>query len=74
MQDFTKNHRLVEILSVYNKSKSITPIETPYPDIDSVTPMKMLDLLFEAHHTPKEQQDIYTPLYQEILKGLEVDY
>lgn len=74
LQDFTKNHRLVEILSVYNKSKSITPIETPYPDIDSVTPMKMLDLRFEEKHTPEEQRKIYTPLYQEILKGLEVDY
>lgn len=74
LQEFTKNHPLIEILSVYNESKSMLPIPEPTEGIESVTPMKMLKLLFEANKTPKEQQDIYTPLYQEILRGLEVDY
>ncbi len=74
LQEFTKNHPKVEILSVHNNSKSLTRIETPYPDIDSVTPMKMLDLLFTDKGVTDEQRNIYIPLYQEILRGLEVDY
>lgn len=75
LQDFTKNHRLVEILSVYNKSKSITTVDTGDTDgLESVTPMEMLDLLFTREKITDEQRNIYTPLYKEILKGLEVDY
>ncbi len=75
LQAFTKNYPMVEILSVHNEAKRGFIEDTGFTDgLESVTPMKMLDLLFEANTTPQEQQDIYTPLYQEILRGLEVDY
>ena len=65
---------MVEILSVHNEAKRGIIDSSIADNIDSVKPMDMLDLCFKANNTPKEQRDIFIPLYQEILKGLEVDY
>ena len=74
LQAFTKSAPMVEVLSVHNESKNRPPIEYTPDGLENITPMKMLDLCFEANKTPEEQRDIFTPLYQEILRGLEVDY
>ena len=72
---FTKSAPMVEILSVHNEAKRAVIDDTGITDnIDSVSPMKMLDLCFKANNTPEDRQKIFIPLYQEILRGLEVDY
>ena len=74
LQAFAKSCPMVEILSVRNESKSRPFNEPAAEGLESVSPMKMLDLCFEANNTPKDKQKIFIPLYQEILRGLEVDY
>ena len=72
---FMRAFPLVEILSVYDMSKRQGGDLPEVPDgLDSVNPMEMLELCFKDNNVPQEQRDIFTPMYQEILRGLEVDY
>ena len=75
LQTFIKTAPMLEILSVHNEAKrSDIPGTGITEGLESVSPMKMLNLLFEANNTPEDKQKIFIPLYQEILRGLEVDY
>lgn len=75
LNDCVKKFPLIDILSVHDESIKDSNQSLSVPDgLDSITPLDMLNFCFDENDTPKEQRDILVPLYEEILRGLEVDY
>ena len=75
LNNCVKKFPLIDILSVREESPKDNPDGISVPDgLDSITPLDMLKFCFDENDTPKEQRDILVPLYEEILRGLEVDY
>ncbi|MBQ3450290.1 MAG: exonuclease SbcCD subunit D C-terminal domain-containing protein [Synergistaceae bacterium] len=75
LNNCVKKFPLIDILSVRDESPKDNPDGISVPDgLDSITPLDMLKFCFDENDTPKEQRDILVPLYEEILRGLEVDY
>lgn len=75
LNDCVKKFPLIDILSVRDESIKDSNQSLSVPDgLDSITPLDMLKFCFDENDTPKEQRDILVPLYEEILRGLEVDY
>lgn len=65
----------IEILSLYDESRSDTANIDDMPEgLENIEPLEMLDMCFKANNTPEEQQKIFIPMYQEILREMEKDY
>ncbi len=64
----------IEIMSLYDESKSTNGNTVDVPNLESITPDEMLKLCFDFNNTPEEQREKFIPLYHEILRSLEVDY
>ncbi|MBQ7193020.1 MAG: exonuclease SbcCD subunit D C-terminal domain-containing protein [Synergistaceae bacterium] len=70
-------HQNIEVLSTRNESK----IETSAPEIDvkpvtleNIKPLEMLSLYFNEKNIDKASQEIFTPLYKEILVEMGINY
>lgn len=75
LNECAKNFSLIEILSVRDESIRSDTDSVPVPEgLDSITPIKMLNLCFDKNDTPEEQRKILEPLYEEILRSLGVDF
>ena len=75
LNECAKKFPLIDILSVRDESPKNPPDGISVPvGLDSITPIKMLDLCFDENDTPQEQREILEPLYHEILISLGVDY
>ena len=71
LASFTKNFPNLEILSVHDESRRPEIKGITVPDgIENITPLEMLELLFKAEGIPPEQQEIFIPMYEEILRGI----
>ena len=74
LDEIVKDSR-VEVLSIRNESSSKIPFaqrETANPS--DITPLGMLEKYYEEKNISEAKREIFTPLYKEILKELEIDY
>ena len=68
----------IEILSVRNEAAYESLSRWTGTDrqitIGDMTPRKMLELYFDENRIPESTREIFIPLYQEILREMELDY
>ena len=66
---------LVEVLSIRNESVSNIPI-VQHNNINpsDIKPMEMLERYYSEKNISEAKREIFTPLYKEILRELEIDY
>ncbi len=79
LKDYENNdYENVEILSIRNETAhEITAHDTEKnlpATLENIKPLEMLELFFKENEIPKETQEIFTPLYKEILREMELDY
>ena len=74
LNECAKLYPNVEILSLYDESRTESGDAVDVPNLDSISPEEMLTLCFDANNTPEEQRRRFIPLYHEILRDLEVDF
>ena len=68
LEEFTKNFPHLEILSIKDESKNFyADTTTSELNIESVTPLEMLDLFFKENDTSEDQREIFINMYKEIL-------
>ena len=68
LEDFIKNFSHLEILSIRDESKNFySGITTSELNIESITPLEMLELFFKEDGTSEKQREIFIPMYKEIL-------
>ena len=70
----TKPFPELEILSVYDESREPTGTVAAAEGLEKIKPMEMLELCLDANNVQEEQRKVFRPMYQEILRGLEIDY
>ncbi len=79
LKDYENNdYENVEVLSIRNETvHEITAHDTEKPlpaTLENIKPLEMLEFFFKENEIPKETQEIFTPLYKEILREMELDY
>ncbi len=75
LNEAAKPFPALEILSVYDESRDITGAKASITEgLENIKPLEMLELCFDANDTPEEQRNIFRPMYQEILRGMETDF
>lgn len=79
LKDYENNdYENVEVLSIRNETvHEITAHDTEKllpATLENIKPLEMLEFFFKENEIPKETQEIFTPLYKEILREMELDY
>ena len=78
LNKFTKNFPLLEILSIRNERRELqyynNEPDTIREGLEKISPVKMLEACFDVNNTSESQRKIFIPLYQEILRDLDIEY
>ncbi len=73
---FTKSYPFIEILSIYDDSKRFNESSATYDQrytLENIKPLEMFELLLDNQDISQKQREAYIPMYQKILRKLEID-